>query len=80
MVLNREGVVLAGRLVGMGREEDCILKAVSMSLPGTIVSQFSKCKVHNAPSDLPDGEYLVTFDGGMIPFEKRDGKWVALGG
>lgn len=56
MALNREDVVLAGRLIGMGREETCTQK---VSLPGIIVSHLSKCNVHHAPSDLPDGEYLV---------------------
>lgn len=79
MALNREGVVLAGRLIGMGREEGCTINAEKVSLPGIIVSQFSKCNVHNAPIDLPDGEYLVVFKGGMMPFEKRDGAWRALG-
>ncbi len=78
MVLNREDVVLAGRLIGMGREETCTFNAEKLSLPGVIVSHFSKCNVHHAPSDLPDGEYLVVFEGGMIPFQKRRGVWQAL--
>ena len=79
MVLNREKVVIAGRLVGMGREVNCTVNAEKVSLPGIIVSHFSKCNVHNAPSDLPDGEYLVIFDGGMMPFQKHHGVWEALG-
>ncbi len=79
MALNRENVVLAGRLIGMGREEDCTLNAQKVTLPGIIISHFSKCNVHNAPSDLPDGEYLVIFEGGMIPFHKHGGVWEALG-
>ena len=78
MALNREGVVLARRLVGMGRQEDCTFNAEKVSLPGTILSHFSKCNVHNAPSDLPDGEYLVLFEGGMIPFHKQGRVWKAL--
>ena len=79
MALNREHVVLAGRLIGMGREETCTLNAEKVSLPGIIVSHFSKCNVHHAPSDLPDGEYLLVFEGGMIPFQKCGGLWQALG-
>ena len=80
MALNREDVVIAGRVIGMGREENCTLNAEKISLPGIIVSHFSKCNVHNAPSDLPDGEYLVLFDGGMIPFRKHRGVWEAVEG
>ena len=79
MALNREDVVIAGRVVGMGREEHCTINAEKVSLPGIIVSDFSKCNVHNVPSDLPDGEYLVIFEGGMIPFHKRGGVWEPLG-
>jgi hypothetical protein len=45
MALNRENVVLAGRVVGMGREEDCTLNAQKVTLPGIIISHFSKCNV-----------------------------------
>jgi hypothetical protein len=79
MTLRREVFVLSGRLEGMGREASCTLNALRVSLPGTIVSHFVNCNIHHAPSDLPDGEYLVTFEGGMIPFQKRDGVWQALG-
>ena len=79
MVLNREAVVIAGRLIGMGREESCTINAERLSLPGIIVSHFSKCNLHHAPVDLPDGEYLMVFEGGMMPFEKRGGAWRALG-
>jgi hypothetical protein len=79
MALNREDVVLVGRLMGMGREETCTLHAERVSLPGIVVSHFSKCNVHHAPCDLPDGEYRVVFEGGMMPFQKRHGAWQALG-
>jgi|HubBroStandDraft_6_1064221.scaffolds.fasta_scaffold199165_1 hypothetical protein len=79
MVLHREVVVLSGQLTGMGREASCTLNALRVSLPGTIVSHFANCNIHHAPRDLPDGEYLMTFDGGMIVFQKHGGVWQALG-
>jgi hypothetical protein len=78
MALHREVVVLSGRLRGMGREAACTLNAVKVSLPGTVVSHFAKCNIHQAPSDLPDGKYELTFDGERVLFEKRNAVWRAL--
>jgi hypothetical protein len=80
MALHREVVLLSGRLLGMGREASCSLNALRISLPGTIVSHFASFNIHQAPRDLPDGKYQVTFEGGTVPFEKRGSKWQALGG
>ena len=79
MTLHREVVTLSGRLAGMGHEASCTLNAMKVSLPGTILSHFAQCNIHHAPRDLPDGEYLFTFEGGMMPVEKRGGVWQALG-
>jgi len=40
MASNREKVVIAGRLMGMGREVDGTVNAEKISLPGIIVSHF----------------------------------------
>lgn len=61
MTLQCEAVVLSGRLAGMGHETSCTLNAV----PGTILAHFAHCSIKHAPINLPDGEYLFTFDGGM---------------
>ena len=62
----------AGRNLHPQRRES--LCRESLSFP-----HFSKCNVHHAPSDLPDGEYLLVFEGGMIPFQRCGGVWHALG-
>jgi hypothetical protein len=77
MASNREIVMLPGRLKGMGREADCTVGAVKVSLPGTNVSHYAKCSIHHEPSDLPEGQYQVTFGGETVPVQKRNGAWLA---
>jgi hypothetical protein len=77
MASHREIVMLSGRLKGMGREADCIVSAVKVSLPGTNASHYTKCQIQNAPDDLPEGQYQVTFGGDTTNVRKRDGFWLA---
>ena len=79
MASHREVVMLPGRLKGMGREADCTVGAVEVSLPGTNLSEYTKCSIHEAPNDLPDGQYQLTFGGQTVPVQKRDGSWLAGG-
>ena len=80
MAPHREIVVLSGRLTGMGREARCTLNAVKVSLPGTNISRFVRWRIHHAPSDLPEGQYRVTFEGETLAFQKRGGVWRTLDG
>jgi hypothetical protein len=75
MASHRVFAVMSGRLSGMGREADCTVNAVKVSLPGTDISHSANCRVHHAERDLPDGQYLVTFDEQTKLVEKRDGFW-----
>jgi len=61
----------AGTLKGMGREATCIVGMLVDNYP-----RDSRASIQNAPSDLPQGEYLFTFKNGSIPFRKKQGIWV----
>jgi hypothetical protein len=47
------------------------------SLPGTSVSHDARCGIFQAPDDLPEGQYQVTFGGQTNGVQKRDGYWVS---
>ena len=40
---------------------------------------YSRCSVIDAPPDLPDGEYTVSFDGYIVLARKDAGLWVPDG-
>jgi hypothetical protein len=67
--------MLSGVLRGMGREEKCIVSATEVSLPG-IPSEYTKCSIHQAPSDLPEGHYEVEYEGRIARIQKFQGMWV----
>jgi hypothetical protein len=46
---NRETVMLAGRLSGMGNEAECTVSAVKVSLPQLNTWEYVKCDIHLAP-------------------------------
>jgi hypothetical protein len=66
MASNREIVMLSGTISGMGREAACIVSAVRVSLAGATESALTRCSIHQAPVDLPEGAYQVTFAGETI--------------
>ena len=72
----REAVMMAGRLRGMGREAECTVSAVKVSLPLLNVWEYVKCDIHLAPQDLPDGAYKVTFEGRTMQVNKLYGEWL----
>jgi hypothetical protein len=59
---NRETVMLAGRLSGMGNQAECTVSAVKVSLPRLNTWEYVKCDIHLAPESLPDGQYLFSCD------------------
>ena len=77
MASKREIVTLAGRLVGMGRESDCSVQAVKVSLPGTSEYNYARPVIHNVPSDFPDGLYSLTFGGVTERVQRQNGAWIA---
>jgi hypothetical protein len=75
-VSNREIVMMTGLLNGMNREEPCLVGAVKVTLPGTNVSHLARYSIQNAPTDLPDGQYQLTFNGETTTVKRRDGHWL----
>jgi hypothetical protein len=69
--------MLQGQLKGMGHEAVCTVAAVKVSLPSSNVWEYAKCSIHNAPADLPDGQYEVTFNGRVERVKKERGFWLA---
>jgi hypothetical protein len=74
---HREITIMNGILKGMGREEVCRVSGVKVSMPGTTVSHFAKLQITNAPNDLPEGHYEVTFNGQTDKVRKTNGFWLA---
>jgi hypothetical protein len=44
------------------------------AIPGPPV--YSRCSVIDAPQDLPDGDYTVSFDAYIVPAKKEAGLWI----
>lgn len=61
----------------MDREAECTVRAVRNSLRGTDQSALSRCEVIEGPLDLPEGKYLLTYDGQTVAVQKRNGFWLA---
>ena len=56
---------LIGTLSGMGREITCTVS----------IDDRDWATILNAPSEWPDGEYVVTLADRSIPFSKSYGRW-----
>jgi hypothetical protein len=66
-------VLLPGRLNGMGRMTECSVLAEKESPNARTFCQFM---VLEAPADLPDGIYNVSFGGYSEKVQKLDGVWL----
>ena len=77
MASNREIVTLPGRLAGMGRDVQCSVGAVKVSLPGTAEYNYVRPVIHNTPTDLPDGPYQITFGEKTERVQRHNGTWIA---
>lgn len=77
MASKRESVILPGRLVGMGRDVNCKVRVVKVSLPGTAEYNCIRPVIYDAPSDLPDGPYSITFGGKTERVQRQHGAWIA---
>ena len=77
-------VLLRGILQGMGHHVECDILARKLAKRPNAVSPvgspaYSDCSVLTAPSDLPDGEYRVAFDGHILVVNREYGVWLAKG-
>ncbi len=83
--MNRGTVVLLnGRLRGMGQEAECQVLARRLSVYGgetesPRVFTYTDCSVIGAPSELPDGEYLVEFEEYSALAARHKGFWLSFG-
>ncbi len=64
-------VMRPGTLNGMGREVECFV-----GMPVGDYSRDSSPSIQNVPPDMPDGEYIFTFNNGSVPFKKYQGMWL----
>jgi len=80
MASHRENVIVAGQLEGMGRREECQVHAVKVSLPGTPEYEYARPTIFDAPSDLQDGVYTLSFDRRSVKVQRVQGAWVAPSG
>ena len=71
--------MMTGRLKGMGREAECMVSAVKISLPHLNIWEYVRCDIHLAPEHLPDGRNEVTFEGKTMAVQLLDGYWVKEG-
>lgn len=79
MATTRELVLLAGRLIGMGRDESCLVGATKVTALGSSSFTFVRCSIQNAPDDLPEGQYTLNFIGRTEAMKKVGGVWLAAG-
>lgn len=75
----RSVVLIQGTLSGMGYESECEMLAVREYLPQVGRPIYYRCSVIKAAPHLPDGEYIVMFDGHAVPAIKESGLWIPDG-
>lgn len=68
-------LLFKGVLLDTGRE--CEVLAWKETIEGGPV--YSKCRVIDAPSDTPDGDYTLRFDERVVQARKRNGNWLMEG-
>jgi hypothetical protein len=72
-------VLVHGVIWGMGHESACEMLALKETDSVTRRTTFSRCSVIRASSDLPDGEYIVAFQGNSVSARRECGLWLADG-
>lgn len=71
-----ESVVIPGKLIGMGRLADCILRAERLTAAGGDHREYRKIIIEHAPPDMPEGRYELAFDAQVRVVQRLCGKWV----
>ena len=75
----RSVVMIRGMLRGMEREAPCEMLAMKEAESGKGPVIFSRCSVIDAPIDIPDGDYVVSFNGCVVSARKEAGLWIPDG-
>lgn len=79
MPVDTEHILLPGWLTGMGCEAPCKVPAKRVSLRGSGHSFLPTCEIVDEPGDLPEGLYLLSYNGEALAMRKQpDGIWVAV--
>ena len=81
MTSRRETVTLSGRLVGMGRDVICSVRAVKVSLPGSGGAadfNYVRAVIFEEPSDLLDRPYILSYGGQTTKVRRVNGSWLTL--
>ena len=73
-------VTLSGHLKGMEHEAPCKVSAFEVPLPDRDSYEYALVMICDAPHDLPDGRYHLTFDSRAIPVQRHNGEWLLLVG
>jgi hypothetical protein len=73
----RSVVLIYGVLRGMGYEADCEMVAIKNAHPDRRPPTYTRWSVIDAPSDLPDGDYTVSFDDRSVAVRREGGLWLA---
>jgi hypothetical protein len=71
-------VTLSGYLKGMEHEAECKVSACEVSAPSSKGYEYALVMICEAPQDLPDGRYHLTFDSRAIPVQRHNGAWLVL--
>jgi hypothetical protein len=77
--LMKSVVLVHGVIWGMGHESDCEMLALKETDSVTRRTTFSRCSVIQANPDLPDGDYIVAFQGNSVSARRAGGLWLANG-
>lgn len=72
----RESIFIPGRLIGMGRLAECVLRAERVTARGSDVCEYRRIVIEDAPADLPEGRYELAFDAQVRVVQRLCGKWV----
>ena len=71
-------VTLSAHLKGMEREAECKVSAFEVPPPDSDSLDYALVMISDAPHDLPDGRYSLSFDSRAIPVKRHNGAWLVL--
>lgn len=77
-------IVLEGKLKGFGVEAKCEVLVRRLTINSAIRPlvrgyAYTDCSIIGAPAELPDGEYVVYFDGHRFAAAIQRGLWFSRG-
>ena len=73
----RETVLIEAVLEGMNLQAPCTVRAVKVSLPKLDIWEYVAADIVQAPFDIPDGSYSVSFEGRKMKVKKTAQLWVS---